>query len=183
MEAITRLTQYDWFAVFLAVIVALIAFKYVSELFEWFIKKFGVETKNMRDKKLLEKTAELANSSAEGLKTLREDYEADEKDFRKRLDTHIDESKDDRKELHNAVDKLTQIVLDKKISDYRWEIIKLADEIAEGRVVGKECLKHAIATHAKYEEIITENGLTNGEVDISIEIIREEYKKKLREGV
>lgn len=183
MEAITKLTQFDWFMVFFAVIVALIAFKYVSELFEWFIKKFGIETKNMRDKKLLEKTAELANSTAVGLKTLREDYEVDEKDFRERLDAHIEESKEDRRELHNAVDKLTQIVLDKKISDYRWEIIKLADEISEGRVVGKECLKHAIATHAKYEEIIKENGLTNGEVDISIEIIREEYKKKLREGV
>lgn len=186
MEALTKLTHYNWFVVVSAIIAAMIAFKFLSELWDWFVKRFGIQTKGLREKqevqKLLEETAKLANKTSKGLDVLEKQYKADEKGFRERLDDHIKESKADRKELHDAVDKLTQIVLDKKISDYRWEIIKLADEISEGRVVGKECLKHAIATHAKYEEIITENGLTNGEVDISIEIIQEEYKKKLREG-
>lgn len=187
MEVLTNLTHYNWFVVVSAIVAAMIAFKFLSELWDWFVKRFGIQTKSMREKqeirKLLEETTKLSNKTSKGLDVLEKQYKADEKGFRERLDDHIKESKADRKELHDAVDKLTQIVLDKKISDYRWEIIKLADEISEGRVVGKECLKHAIATHAKYEEIIEENGLTNGEVDISIEVIREEYKKKLKEGV
>lgn len=187
MAALTNLTHYNWFAVVMAIVVAMVAFKFLSELWDWFIKRFGIQTKSMREKqnmkKLLEETTKLTNKTSKGLDVLEKQYKANEKGFRERLDDHIKESKADRKELHDAVDKLTQIVLDKKISDYRWEIIKLADEISEGRVVSKECLKHAITTHAKYEEIIEENGLTNGEVDISIGIVREELKKKMKEGV
>lgn len=187
MEVLTNLAQFNWFSVVLAIVAAMLAFRFLSELWDWIVRRFGIQTKGSREKqdmkKLLEETAKLSNRTEVGLDKLEEQYKADEKNFRNRLDEHIKESKTDREELHEAVQKLTQIVLDKKISDYRWEIIKLADEISEGRVVGKECLKHAIATHAKYEEIIEENGLTNGEVDISIEVIREEYKKKLREGV
>ena len=71
------------------------------------------------------------------------------------------------------------MVLDKQISDFRWEIINLADKISDGKHVSKEALRHAISTHTKYEKIIKEYGLTNGEVDISIEIINEEFKNQM----
>ncbi len=37
-------------------------------------------------------------------------------------------------------------------------------------------------TLQKYEKIIIENGLVNGEVEISIEIIKENYQQKLKGG-
>ena len=43
------------------------------------------------------------------------------------------------------------MLLDKQISDYRWEIINVADKISNSEHVSKECLKHALATYAKYE--------------------------------
>lgn len=81
------------------------------------------------------------------------------------------------------IKELTDLFVDKEINDYRWEIINVADEISNGKFVSKERLKHAIATHSKYEEIIEKYNLTNGEVEISIEVINEAYKKKLLEKV
>ena len=74
---------------------------------------------------------------------------------------------------------LKDLLLDKQISDYRWEIINTADKISNGRIVSKECLKPAIATYDKYEKIIEKYNIKNGEVSISIKVIRGEYAKIL----
>lgn len=193
MEVLERLTQYDWFVVASAIIVAMLVFKFLSDLFDWFIKKFGIETKAMRrrreEKDLLKATSELADKTAKNLDTLQKEYEKGEKEFRDSLSSHITESKEDRRILHDeqkeltaSVGKLTTLLVDKQISDYRWEIINLADKISNGAVVSKECLKHAVATHTKYETIIEENGLTNGEVELSMEIINDEYRKIMKDG-
>lgn len=168
METLKNLTQYNWFVVVTAIVTAMLAFKFLSDLIEWFIKKFGIETKSMREKR---ENKKLITGTADS------------------LNKHITESEKDRKALHteqraltNSINKLTKITVDKEISDYRWEIINLADKISEGKHVSKECLKHALATHAKYEVVIAENGLTNGEVDISMDIINDEYRKRLKDG-
>lgn len=91
----------------------------------------------------------------------------------------IAKRQDDRDE---KIKDLTSMFVDKQISDYRWEIINLADKISNGRTISKEAYKHAIATHEKYERIIKERNLTNGEVDISMEIIMESYRELLKDG-
>ena len=91
----------------------------------------------------------------------------------------IAKRQDDRDE---KIKDLTSMFVDKQISDYRWEIINLADKISNGRTVSKEAYRHAIATHEKYEKIIKERNLTNGEVDISMEIIMESYRELLKDG-
>ena len=84
--------------------------------------------------------------------------------------------------MKEDIKKLTDLFIDKQINDYRWEIINLADRIASGRNISRECLRHAISTYEKYEKIITDYGLVNGEVELSIEVIRESYQQKLKEG-
>ena len=187
MEILQNLPNYNWFVVVSAIIVAMLAFKFLSELFEWFVKKFGIETKSVREKK---ENADLLKTTAKNLAKLQEKHTKDEENFSNKLDKHITESERDRNKLHieqksltDSIKKLTSIIVDKEISDYRWEIINLADKISEGKKVSKECLKHAIATHAKYEVVIEENGLTNGEVDISMEIINDEYRNRLKDGI
>ena len=82
-------------------------------------------------------------------------------------------------ELIDDIKALKDLLLDKQISDYRWEIINVADKISNGRIVSKECLRHAIATYDKYEKIIEEYGLVNGEVAVSIGVVKSEYTKIL----
>ena len=64
----------------------------------------------------------------------------------------------------------------------RWEINNFANKVSEGRPCNKDSFKHCIHTYEKYEKLLEENGLENGEVEISIEIVNEAYKQKLKEG-
>ena len=220
MDIIRELPEIEWWSVFIAIALGITCFKYLFELFEWVVNKFGIETKKMKEKKaneiLLKETNNLAKETAELAKNT--DKLANEETFRNNLNNYMDESRRDRKALHDEMAKfttnrqndraqsleiqkelsdsikaiaerqddrdekinnLTELFVDKQISDYRWEIINLADKIADGKKVSKEALRHAISTHAKYDKIIEEYGLTNGEVDISMEIINEELKNQM----
>lgn len=85
-------------------------------------------------------------------------------------------------ELQNNIKKLTEMFIDKEINDMRWEINNFATKVSEGRPCNKDSYKHCIHTYEKYEKLLEENGLENGEVEISMEIVNEAYKQKLKEG-
>lgn len=218
MSALENIIHYNWFGVVLALISAMVAFKFISDLFGWFVTKFGLETKSMREKR---ESQELIKTTAENLATLQSRHTQDEKEFRESLKNYIQESRADRKALHDEMKQYSQnriddrkqslkiqsefkesieeiaqrqsdrdekikdladMLLDKQISDYRWEIINVADKISNGEHVSKECLKHALTTYTKYEEIIEKHNIKNGEVAISIEIINETYRELLKAG-
>ena len=164
MNEIMELTKINFSAVFIAVFAILAGFKSVTSLLEWMIEKLGLETKWMRRRR---EEHELLLNTSRNLIALQERHTED----MIKSDAHDAEMRDDIK-------KLTELFVDKQINDYRWEIINLADKIANGKTVSKECLRHAISTYEKYEKIINEHGLVNGEVEISITIIKEGYQKK-----
>lgn len=164
MNEIMELTKINFSAVFIAVFAILVGFKSVTSLLEWMIEKLGLETKWMRRRR---EEHELLLNTSRNLIALQERHTED----MIKSDAHDAEMRDD-------VKKLTELFVDKQINDYRWEIINLADKIANGKTVSKECLRHAISTYEKYEKIINEHGLVNGEVEISITIIKEGYQKK-----
>lgn len=108
--------------------------------------------------------------------------EQNKKDIKALSDKHDNDTKKyeaSHQELIDDIKTLKDLLLDKQISDYRWEIINVADKISNGRIVSKECLRHAIATYDKYEKIIEEYGLVNGEVAVSIGVVKSEYTKIL----
>ena len=85
-------------------------------------------------------------------------------------------------ELQNNIKKLTEMFIDKEINDMRWEINNFATKVAEGKPCNKDAYKHCIHTYEKYEKLLEENGLENGEVEISMQIVNETYKQKLKDG-
>lgn len=100
--------------------------------------------------------------------------EKQEKDVRE-SDRHDEEMRSDIK-------KLTDMFIDKEINDMRWEINNFATKVSEGKPCNKDSYKHCIHTWEKYEKLLEENGLENGEVEISMNVIRESYQQKLKEG-
>lgn len=168
MNEIIELTKVDFSYVFIAVFVILAGLKAVVSLFEWITDKLGLETKWMRKR---HEEHELLLNTSKNLIMLQKEHTED----MKKSDEHDEEMRKDIK-------KLTELFVEKQINDYRWEIINLADKISGGKTVSKECLRHAISTYEKYEKIINEYGLVNGEVEISIEIIKENYQQKLKSG-
>ena len=167
MNEITELTKIDFAYVFIAVLLILVSIKFAVSLFEWAVNILGLETKWMSQKR---EEHDLLMQTSQGLIELQAHHKKD-----------IERSNRRDEEISNDIKKLTQMFVDKEINDYRWEIINLADKISSDKTsVSKECLRHAISTYEKYEKIIVENGLVNGEVEISIEIIKEAYQQKLK---
>lgn len=123
MDLVQSLTHYNWFVVVLAVISAMMVFKFISELFAWFIEKFGLETRSMREKR---ENKELLKKTAENLSSLQERHTKDEKDFRAILNKHISESEKDRKALHQVQKDLVKSQT--KISDSVQGLVEKFDE-------------------------------------------------------
>ena len=84
--------------------------------------------------------------------------------------------------IKEDLEKLTLIIQDKNINDWRYEILDMASAISSGRRYSKEQYDHVIDIHGRYEDLLKSLGRTNGQVDASMEVIMESYKEKLKNG-
>lgn len=106
----------------------------------------------------------------------------------KEVNEHISESekrivKQDSlmRELNEKLDKNNADTLSLLIDNKRDTVINFASKVIdENYPVTKEQFNRIFRIYEEYEEIIEENGLTNGEVDIAIRIIREAYENHLK---
>lgn len=168
MEAIIELTKIDFSTVFISVLIILVGIKAIISLFEWIISKLGLEIKWIRKQ---HKEHELLIQTSQNLSALQE--------------RHInDMERSDRRdeEILNDIKKLTDMFIEKEIDDMRWEINNFATIVSEGKPCNKDSFTHCIHIYEKYEKILEKNGLKNGEVEISMELINEAYKQQLKEG-
>jgi len=85
-------------------------------------------------------------------------------------------------EMRDDIKRLTDLFIEKEIDDIRWEINNFATKVAEGKTCNKDSFSHCIRSYEQYERLLEENGLENGEMELSMEIIEEAYKRKLNEG-
>lgn len=168
MDTIKELFNINFSYLLISAFLLLIGARTIASPLEWIVDRLGLETKWMRKRR---EEHDLLLNTSKSLIALQEKHIED----MKKSDKHDEE-------MRNDIKKLTDLFIDKEINDYRWEIIQLADKISNGKTISKECLRHAISTYEKYEKIITEHGLVNGEVEISIEVIRDNYQQKLKEG-
>lgn len=226
MDELKELIQIDWWYVLIALCLLLFCIKIVWSLIDWLLfEKLGIETKKMKQRRqqseLLKTTAELAKTTAENLDKLQNKHTKDEEEFRSNLNNYMEESRKDRKALHDEmtrftnnrisdrqqsleiqkelkdsiknlvngqkdrdekINNLTDMFVDKEIDDYRWEIINFATNVSEGKPCNKDSFKHCLRTYEKYEALLERYGLENGEVEISMQVVNEAYKKKLLEG-
>lgn len=168
MEEIKELFNINFSYVFISVFVILVGIKAVVSIFEWIVNKLGLETKYMRQKR---EEHELLMKTSENLAALQEKHKED-----------VERSDKRDEEISADIKKLTKMFVDKEIDDMRWEINNFATKVSEGRPCNKDSFTHCIHTYEKYEKILKENGLENGEVEISMELINDAYKQKLKEG-
>lgn len=152
MGSITAVSALNIPSLILGFFALLFCAKEVIEIFAYFKKKFRVKTGSEEDKENLE------NRIAT-------------------LEAHDNQQNETIDQVLAAINDLKKTVVNGKIEDYRYEILILASDIANGRNCTKEQLSHALKIYDKYEMILKENGLTNGEVDASIEIIKDYYVK------
>lgn len=85
------------------------------------------------------------------------------------------------KEFANKLDKNNKDTLSLLINSMRSEIINFASCVVDDSCsVTREQFNRIFKLHKEYEEIIKENELTNGEVDVAYRIIVEAYEVHMR---
>ena len=174
MDELKQLAQIDWWYVIIVAILVLVCVKFVWSLFDWlFVEKLGIETKKMKQKRLeseeLRATAELAKTTAQNLDRLQTRHTKDEEEFRNNLNNYMEESRKDRKVLHDEMTKFTA----NRINDRQQSLQiqkELTDSIAardvqiESLVVAnKEMLAEKI--NEKYKYYISIKGIPEDEYD------------------
>ena len=86
-----------------------------------------------------------------------------------------------REEFDKKIDANTKITREIQIENKRTAIIDFAARVVDENVpVTHEQFNRAFKLYAEYEDIIKENDMTNGEIDIAHRIIMESYENHLR---
>lgn len=168
MDSIANLITIDYSSLFIVTFTVLLGIKAIVSIFEWIISKLGLETKWMRKRR---EEHELLVKTSQGLTELQKRHEKD-----------MEKSDIRDEKISNDIEKLTEMIVDKIINDMRWEINSFATKVSEGKPCNKDSFKHCIHTYEKYEKILEENNLENGEVELSMDLINETYKYKLKNG-
>lgn len=163
INIVELLAEIDWWYIVIAMTLLLVCTKLIWSLFDWlFVEKLGVETKKMKqrreDKELLKTTANLAKVTAENLDKLQKRHIKDEEEFRKSLNDYMEESRKDRKALHDEMTKFT----DNRICD-RKQSLEIQKEL-------KDSIKNLIDGQQDRDEKI--NNLTDMFIDKEIDDYR-----------
>ena len=72
-------------------------------------------------------------------------------------------------------------MLDDKIERMRYEILDFGNA-CQKRNYNKESYDHVLQTYDKYVEVLKENDLENGQVDLAIAYIKKRYAEYLEKG-
>ena len=85
-------------------------------------------------------------------------------------------------DMKEQLDKLQKDFQDHKIDSWRREILDFANSCINHRRHTKEEFDHILDISAKYSKYIADNKLTNGQVDVAEEYIKEIYKTCMHEN-
>ena len=168
MDAIIELFNQDISSVILSIFIIMSGiismYSIVNKFMEIIGKPIGIIKQRKEDHKLLIETVQ-------NLSTLHDKHEEDTR-----------QSIQHDKMIREDLEKLTNMFVEKQIDDIRYEILDFASALSTERRFSKEQFDHIIKIHTKYEKILEENGLENGQVTASMEVIMEIYKEKLKNG-
>lgn len=168
MDDIQALFALDWIAVILGIFIIMSGGIAIVTIIGKFSEIIGKPVKWVRNK---QEDHELLMQTIKDLKELHDKHEEDTK-----------ESIKHDKAIEDKLEDLTNLFVNWEISSMRWEINNFATKISENKPCNKDCFQHCFKTYEAYEDILKERKLTNGEVEISMKIIRDAYQEKMKNG-
>lgn len=121
----------------------------------------------------------------ESLDTMNAHYNSDNIQMRdewiRKVNTCLDKYNERLDELSSKLDKNNEDTLELLIENMRSTIIGFATAVVNPEsAVTREQFNRVFKIYHRYEGLITEHGLTNGEVDIAYRIIKESYENHMR---
>lgn len=163
MTEAMALVTIDFKQLFISIFIILVILKSLGTILEWLISKLGLETKFSRSNKEMIDKVSYHNTSIEELK---------------KQDTLLEAKIDG---LEAKIDKLTNSVTEVQIQSMRSEILDAAHRLSDTDF-SEELYNNLFSIHARYEEILKANHLSNGQVDASFRYIEQRYQEQLQKG-
>ena len=91
------------------------------------------------------------------------------------LSKTVDEMVEVNVEQNGEMARLNGKIDKNEIDRIRWELFQFARVCRNGQEPSHEEFKHIFKLHQKYNDLIHENGLTNGEMDIEYAFVEQYY--------
>ena len=157
MQEIQNLAQINYVLVILGLFAILFAAKEILEIFGYFKKKFRLKTGIDEDRETVENRI-------------------------KTLEKHDNWQYQEIQKISRGIDDIKDNLVQKEISDIRWELLNFCSALTGGQDYNREAFEHIFRTYEDYEEILTENHMSNGYIVESMKVVREIYHNKLVNG-
>lgn len=150
-----------------------------------FVKIRKVFQRRKKERVLIHKMGETLDKVQITLNDLNQHYSTDNirmrDDWIRLVNSKLEQYDKSISELDKKLDKNNSDILSILIDNKRSSIINFASYVIdESKPVTREQFNRIFKLHQEYENIITSNGMTNGEVDIAIRIIKEAYENHMR---
>lgn len=177
----------------IAIVTVFLAMQLVGELLEFkgkvvpeFVKVRKIFARRKKDRAMMQKMEQTMDQVQITLNDLNQHYNTDNIKMRdewiKRVNSKLEQYDKSMEELNQKLDKNNRDTLAILIENNRSAIIGFASLVTdESKPVTREQFNRIFRLYESYEGIIAENGMTNGEVDIAIRIIREAYEDHIRD--
>lgn len=177
----------------IVVVTAFLVMQLIGEILEFkgkvvpeFVKIRKIFARKKQECELFNKMTDTIEQVQVTLNDLNQHYSTDNITMRdkwiEKVNDKFDQYDKTMEELSKKIDKNNRDTLAILIENNRSAIIGFASLVTdETKPVTREQFNRIFKLYKSYEEIIQENELSNGEVDIAIRIIREAYEKHIRD--
>lgn len=182
VDAVTEVSNIgsEGFKIFLLFVVAGLL---IWEVFDKLKTRFGKTHRELKDESVDAHLKELDNKINEKYNELncridsfydkQKEYHAESISIRGGLADKQEEIVSTLSSIADLLNEMKEEQRDEKIQRMRWQILEVANYIRNKEDVNMEQLNNALATYDDYEKILEQHNLSNGQVDVSIQLIRE----------
>lgn len=101
----------NWFECFLLIILVMLVWKGFVELADWFFKRYGIETKKMKEKR---EDHDLLIKTSQNLALLQEKSEKDDRALEMAFEVFVDEVRESFEQVHKKFEETNEMQLKRK---------------------------------------------------------------------
>lgn len=174
-EVLEYALSIDIKSLLISIVAVMSAFVAIYALYQKVLNILGIETKFMRDKRIINDNINSLRKDIDDLMEYRREDRKHSEEFNNKLMSL-------QNEITNSLHKLSKTIAKKDIDDMRWSILDFSNGIRSGFSYDMESYAHIIDVYNEYEALLKENGMENGRVTMAMKLINEKYEIGMRNG-
>lgn len=155
MNQITELTTINYLSVVLGLFVIMFGIKEIIEIVAYFKKKFRIKTGVESDKETIE-------------------------DRISTLEKHDNWQYKEITKMSKGIENIESELLDNNLEIKRKYILDFCSSLSNGQKQNREAFDNVFKTYEKYEKILSDHKMENGQAEESMKFISEKYQECLR---